>query len=163
MRLLFAHSNENCGSSESKEAMLQLLQLFHFFQHMCILYKLCSFYSFYHAQNKHLKCSCLLISVNVCSHHFVFVLCWNVDVHNLPLHRQSVLNVQQDFTVLAQLMQTLGMGLGQTVPCCVLKDTIAHQVGYKSVYLTYSWQTNYFITSCYQLSKWCYMLCHIHK
>ncbi len=44
------------------------------------------------------------------------------------LHRQSVLNVQQDITVLAQWMLTLGMCLGLTPPCCVLKDTTARQV-----------------------------------
>lgn len=54
-------------------------------------------------------------------------------MHNFPFHRQSVLNVQQDFTVLAQLMLTLAMCLGLTLPCCVLKDTIAHQVGYNTV------------------------------
>ncbi|KAM7413317.1 hypothetical protein PAMA_020621 [Pampus argenteus] len=44
------------------------------------------------------------------------------------LGRQGVLNAKQDFTVLAQWMLTLVMCLGLTLPCCVLKDTIAHQV-----------------------------------
>lgn len=70
--------------------------------------------------------------MNICSHQFVFVLRRKTDVHNLLLHRQSVLNVQQDFTVLALWMLTQGMCLGLTLPCCVRKDIIAHQVGKRS-------------------------------
>lgn len=93
-------------------------------------------------------CSYLLILVNLCSQNFVYLyFAEKNDVHNLPLHRQSVLNVQQDFTVLAHWMLTLGMCLGHTLPCCVLKDIIAHQVGYKCSY------SNTFMTNvrCYQI------------
>lgn len=70
--------------------------------------------------------------VSSCSHRYVLVRCRKDYVHYLPLHRQRVLNVQQDFTVPAQWMLTLAMCPGLTLPCCVLKDTIAHEVGYNS-------------------------------
>lgn len=69
----------------------------------------------------------------------------------LPFYRQSVLNAQQDFTVLAQLMVILDMCRGLTLRCCVLKDTIAHQVRYNSaVIATHSCLTN---IPCYQTNQ----------
>lgn len=62
----------------------------------------------------------------------IFVFCIEKYVHNLSPYRQSVLNVQQDFSVLDQWMLTLGMCLGLTLLCFVLKDTIALQVGNNS-------------------------------
>lgn len=63
-------------------------------------------------------------------------------MHNLSLYRRVVLNVQQDFSVLAQWMLTRGMCLGLTLPCCVLKDTIAHQVGHNNAVI---------LTHCYHI------------
>lgn len=53
-------------------------------------------------------------------------------MHNLFHHRRNVLNAQQDITVPDQWMLTMSMCLELTLPCCVLKDTTALQVEYKS-------------------------------
>lgn len=69
-------------------------------------------------------------------------------MRNVPLHRQSVLNVQQGFTVLAQWMLTQGMCLVLSHPHCVLKDTTAHQVGCNSAAISDTFMTN---VQCYQM------------
>lgn len=77
-----------------------------------------------------LKYPHLVIFMNICSHNLDFVVCRKADVQNSPSHRQSVLNVQQGFTVRDQWMLTLATCLGLTPQFFVLKDIIAHQVGF---------------------------------
>lgn len=50
----------------------------------------------------------------------------------------------------APWMSTLGMCLGRTPPCCVLKDTTAHQVGYNSAAMVHIWDqhTMLYINLC---------------
>ena len=86
-------------------------------------------------------CSCLIF-FNICCLIFIFALCENNYVPNVPLHRQSVLNVQQGFTVLALWMLKQGMCLVLAHPRCVLKDTTAHQVGCNSAAISETFMTN---------------------
>lgn len=60
-----------------------------------------------------------------------------------------MLNVQEDFTVLDQWTSTPGKCLGLVLPRCVLKDTIALQVGYNSAAILT--QTCNVFRSCYQI------------
>lgn len=99
-------------------------------------------FEFYNPQNNYPECSCLLIRI------YTFIVV-KIKMHILSFHRRSVLNVLEDFTVLDQRTPTLGKCLELVLPPCVLKDTIALQVGYNSAAMLT--QTCNVFRSCYQI------------